>query len=98
MDAGLPAALVGAPMESLILFAQNRKGVPTAAKTDGLRCRETAGKPGQKTKAITDPRGWFVKPLSRIGAQGRKKERYSGCAVSACPKTASAKRMERQRE
>jgi hypothetical protein len=83
MDAGLPAVLVGAPMESLILFAQNRKGVPTAAtaaKTDGPRRRETAGKPGQKTKAITDPRGWFVKPLSRIGAQGaedRKEEQVA---------------------
>jgi hypothetical protein len=32
------------------------------------------GKPGQKTKAITDPRGWFVKPLSRIDAQGGSQE------------------------
>jgi hypothetical protein len=76
----------------LILFAQTGNGCKLPQKPNGLRRRETAGKPGQKTKAITDPRGWFVKTLSRIGAQGRKPRRKDRAAVR-CPPAPKRRRQ-----
>jgi hypothetical protein len=47
MDAGLPAALVGAPCRVLILFAQNRKGVPNCRKN---RMAFDAGRPQENLR------------------------------------------------
>jgi hypothetical protein len=40
----------------LILFAQNRKGVPTAAKTEWPSTQRDRRKTRAENKAITDPR------------------------------------------
>jgi len=60
MDAGLPAALVGAPCRVLILFAQNRKGVPKCRKNrmafDAGRQQENLRrKPAQKNPGYYRP-------------------------------------------
>jgi hypothetical protein len=67
----------------LILFALNRKGLQTAAKTEWPSTQRDRRKPGQKTKAITDPSGRFVKTLSRIGAQWRKPGRQVAAVCQA---------------
>jgi hypothetical protein len=60
----------------LILFAQKQERRANCRKNRmAFRRRETAGKPGQKTKAITDPGGRFVKILlsdRRAGVEARR--------------------------
>jgi hypothetical protein len=94
LQEGAPGRAARSPATAavLILLPKTGKGCQLPQKPNGLRRRETAGKPGQKTKAITDPSGWFVKPLSRIGAQGRKPGRKDRAAVR-CPPAPKRRRQ-----
>jgi len=97
MDAGLPAALVGAPCRVLILFAQNRKGVPNCRKN---RMAFDAGRPQEnlrrKPRPLQTLEAGSSTPFSdrRAGAKARQERQIAAvCQCLSYPQAHLTNRM-----